>query len=167
MFDFRTTSWFDSRTGVVRFPDWAWSGFRTTLGAVFSTLVTLLDHNPVPVHFEPFARTRPSGYLTGAYSQNQAAIDEPSDRNHSGGSRQPGAMVESAPVASEDSLADLLQADRILDAVKSVRPPCNVAEHLELRTAQIMHQFVEDLIGHLSVRRHFEPSDVGIARATA
>src|ERR1041384_1057609 len=30
-----------------------------------------------------------------------------------------------------------------------------------------MHQFVEDLIRHLGVRRYFEPSDVGIARAPA
>src|SRR4051794_4242456 len=27
-----------------------------------------------------------------------------------------------------------------------------------------MHQFVEDLIRHLGVRRYFEPSNVGIAR---
>ena len=30
-----------------------------------------------------------------------------------------------------------------------------------------MRQFVEDFIGHLGVRRYLEPSDVGIARATA
>src|SRR5262249_39624424 len=110
-FDFRTTSWFDCRTGVVRFPNRAWSGFRTILRAVFSTPVTLLDYNPVPVHFEAFARTRPSGCLTGPYSQNQALTYQPSDGKHSGGSRQPGAMVQSAPVAGENAVADLLQAD--------------------------------------------------------